>query len=469
MPMVAIAGLTIRFGLEFAESAVTARLKSDLELVGRAIRLPISDALLKGDLQAVQANLDSVFSIGRVYGASVYNTAGQLVASAGITERDLSNSSIAEEAVKTGIKQDSYRQVAGLNMFSQFLPVIDRGGRIIGLLQINRRASDFEQSLDQLASYAWLSWGIFALIIVVVLILGHYRSVGRYVTQLVDSMRRVADGNLQHRAKQQGPDELKEIATGLNLMLDSLSRAQQELSTRQQHEMQLEKALRKQEKMAAIGSVASGVAHELGAPLTVIDGRAQRLLRQQEDASTRQELGKIRGQVQRLTQLVNQLLDFTRSPQNGLQPVAVSDWVNAAISSVKLELTDDAPKIVLQEALPVAEIAVDATRMELAMVNLLRNALQAATSEVMVSCQLTADKLRISITDDGEGLPADWSFDDLIQPFQSTKAQGQGTGLGLTIVQQIVEAHGGQLRLHDRPEHGCIAEMIIPTRSVKES
>lgn len=263
-PMLLISGIAISVGLQIASEEANDRLKSDLELLGRAISLPISDALVNNDLDTVQANLDSVFSIGRVYGASVYNVYGEQVAEAGVTETDLSNSQLALQTVETGIKQDDYRRVEGRDVFSQFLPIVDRGGRIIGLLQINRRASDFDESFKELSQYAWLTWGAFALITIAVLVFGHYRGVGRHVVQLKDAMLQVAEGNRTARVKPEGPSELQEVAQGLNRMLDSIEQAEKELEQRRQHEASLQQALREQEKMAAIGSVASGVATRTG-------------------------------------------------------------------------------------------------------------------------------------------------------------------------------------------------------------
>ena len=229
MPMLLISGVAISVGLQVASDEANERLKSDLELLGRAISLPISDALLNNDLSTVQANLDSVFNIGRVYGASVYNVYGQQVAEAGITETDLSNSQLALQTVQTGIKQDDYRRVEGRDVFSQFLPIVDRGGRIIGLLQINRRASDFDESFETLSQYAWLSWGAFGLITIAVLVFGHYRGVGRHVVALKDAMLRVAEGHRSTRVTPAGPSELQEVAQGFNRMLDSITEAEQEL------------------------------------------------------------------------------------------------------------------------------------------------------------------------------------------------------------------------------------------------
>lgn len=462
LPMLLLSGFAIRFGLEFANELVVDRLESDLELVSRAIRLPISDALTAGDMDGVRANLDSVFSIGQVYGASVYDTQGNQVASAGITEGDLTESLLAEEVVRTGQEQDSYRSVEGRDVYSRFLPVIDRGGRIIGLLQMTRRASDFEQQFEQLTRLAWLSWCGLALATIAILIFGHYRAVGRHVDEMVDSMRRVAQGDRQHRANETGPAELNEVAHGLNGMLDAIAAAEQEINARREQEMSLQEQLREKQEMAAIGQVASGVAHELGAPLTVIDGRAQRLLRQHDDPETQRQLQAVRGQVQRLTRMVRQLLAFSRTPISSREQIELAQLVAQANTSLSYEQQADSPELDVQP--PGGSVAIygDTQRLELALVNVMRNAMQAAKTKVQVRWSQQGNEAVIQVRDDGDGLPEQHKDSELLTPFVTTKEQGKGTGLGLAIVAYVVRDHGGQLNLTNHADGGCEVTIRLP-------
>ncbi|MGM0481774.1 MAG: ATP-binding protein [Pseudomonadota bacterium] len=460
IPMIVLSGGAISFGLQIAADQEEQRLKADLELLGRAISLPLSDALMSGNLNAVQANLDSVFSIGRVYGASVYNVQGEQVAEAGITETDLSNSFLAQQTVETGITQDDYRKVEGKDVFSQFLPIIDRGGRIIGLLQINRKASDFEDRFAQLSQVAWISWAIFALVTIAVLIFGHYRGVGRHVVELKNAMRRVAEGDRDSRVKPGGPSEIAEISEGLNRMLDSIAEAEKELQLTRQQEAKLQQALREQEKMAAIGSVASGVAHELGAPLTVIDARARRLLKEQTNDKDRRQLTAVRGQVQRLTGLVNQLLAFSRTPVQERRLISATTLIQRAIENLNYEREDDTIAITTHDIAPL-KLNVDEKRLELALINVLRNALQAATEQVTVTVKRQREFAEFIICDDGEGIKSTMK-ERATQPFSSDKPQGEGTGLGLTIVSHVMTDHGGSMQLKNQPQGGCCVSLYLP-------
>lgn len=409
LPLLALSGIAIGVGLERAAEFQNERLRDDLELVGRAIRIPISNAMVRQDLDTVQASLDAVFQIGRVYGASVYNTDGALIASAGITERDLTQSLVAEQVILTGEAQDSYREVAGRDVFSQFVPIQDNGGQIIGFMQLNRRAQDFDNAFADLAQVAWGTWLVLAIATIGILVFGHYRGVGRYLEQKLEQQRR------------------------------------------------------DQEKMVAIGQVASGVAHELGAPLTVIDARAKKLARLHTEPESQRQLKAIRGQVQRLTKIVQQLLDFTRTPITAKRQVVLADVINQAYQAVSYEQPEPPIRFSLPAAAESIRATIDVQRFELALVNIFRNAMQAATSQVSVVIEKGNQQVLVRVRDDGAGLPQQLQHDDLLQPFTTTKQVGKGTGLGLALVSYIMADHQGQVRLRNHPAGGCEVVLTLPT------
>ena len=465
LPLLVVAGGTIAFGLERLATVESDRLKDDIELIGRAIRLPVGEALAVGDDEAVRRTLQSVFDIGRIYGASVFDVNGNQVAAAGISERDLTSSQVAQQVVTTGEQQERYRQVSGLFLFSHFIPVFDDLGRTNGFIQINRRASDFDASLAQLSRTAWLTWLGLCMATLAIVIFGHYGGVGRHVNALAAGMQRVERGERAYRVKADGPSELAELARGLNRMLDSIDAKDAELLEHQVYEKALARQLQHQEKMAAIGRVASGVAHELGAPLTVIDGRARRLLKVTDNPQDIRQLDAIRGQVARLTRIVRQLLNYTRAQGADIERVYLQPLIADSVRSVQHEVTRQQLTFAIS-ADPDLMIAVDEARLELALVNVIRNAAQAAQRAIHIDARAIrlADRLgaQIEVTDDGPGLPAGVTADQLLEPFFSTKAQGEGTGLGLAIVHNVVAEHAGQLTIENRPDGGCRIVIWLP-------
>ena len=468
LPIVLLTALGIRFGLGQASHFQEKRLKNDLELIGRAISLPVGNALDKGDMHALELALGSVFVLGEVYGASVFDAAGNRIASAGVTESDLTGTTIPQRIRSTGEGQEAFSRVGGRNLFSHFLPLFDAAGQIQGLIQITRRASDFGQALQQLTIIAWVVWGIFSLLILTGVLLGHYGGVGRHVDKLLEHMQRVAEGDLSHRAALDGPSEVANLAQGLNRMLDSIEQANRELDEHRAAETHLMAQLKDNEKMVAIGSMARGIAHELGAPLSVIDGRARRLQRAGNlDEQQLHNLSGIRGQVSRLTRTVNQLLDYCRPA--AVQPRALTPRVliETVTEAIRPELEAAGRSFSIQIAKDLPSFCGDAGRLELALLNLLRNALQACTSGITIGATTDRNQLIIRVSDDGPGLP-EHDVNTLLEPFFTTKSPGEGTGLGLAIVQAVAEEHGGQLHLRNRPEGGCEACLQLPLTTPTE-
>ena len=468
LPLVLLTAVGIRFGLGQANQFQELRLKNDLELLGRAISIPVGSALNNGDMAAVELALESVFVLGEVYGASVFDVDGNRIASAGITETDLTRSIIPKRIRTTGEGQEAFSRVAGRNVYSQFQPLFDTAGHIQGLVQITRRASDFGRALEQLTVIAWLLWGVFSLVILASVLLGHYGGVGRYVDKLLAHMARVADGDLSHRAALNGPQEVASLARGLNQMLDSIQQAHRERDLHRAAETQLVARLKDNEKMVAIGSMAQGIAHELGAPLSVIDGRARRLERAGSlNEPQQRNLSGIRTQVSRLTSTVRQLLDYCRPAAIQPRMLTTSVLIHDVLEAIAPELEARSCQINIELPPSLPAFLADAGRLELALLNLLRNALQAAESGIDVCVAANSQWVVIRIRDDGQGLPADLPFAKLTEPFFTTKSPGEGTGLGLAIVQAVAEEQGGYFALSNHANGGCeacLALAIAPTK-----
>ncbi|MBL1379339.1 ATP-binding protein [Zobellella iuensis] len=445
LPLWLILALGVGLTLHHVNLAQDERLKEDIKLIARAVSGPIGDALAGGDIKGVERTLSAVFSIGQVYGASVFDAEGRVLASSGIADLSLRNRPAATRVMRTGEQQELYQRTAGRDVFSHFVPLTDAGGRINGLIQITRRAKDFEQSFALLARTAWLGWLIFGVLMMGVVIWGHYRGLGRHVNGLVAVMDRVKAGDWQQRAALAGPQELRRIALGLNEMLG-------EIRNHRAQERALNRRLRHQQKMAAVGTVVGGIAHELGAPLNVIDGRARRLQKQTDEPEAQRQLGAIRGQVLRLSRIVRQLLDFSRPESRESEPVELYRLLAQSAAAVRYEQWSVAGLSLPPSGKPVW-LRLDGARLELALVNVLRNALQAARSRVEVAVREQEGRLAIEISDDGPGFALD--PEQLVAPFVTTKPKGEGTGLGLAIVHNIMAELDGGLTLTTAPGGGA--------------
>jgi len=143
LPLMLFSGVAIYAGLTAVEENFNDRLREDLELVSRAVSGPLSGAMSQGDELVLGESLKSLFRIGRVYGASVFDSEGKQVASLGVADSDVAGSESAGKAIASGELGGAFRRVDGVAVFSQFTPLIAEDGRIQGLLQITRKRSDF--------------------------------------------------------------------------------------------------------------------------------------------------------------------------------------------------------------------------------------------------------------------------------------------------------------------------------------
>ena len=446
LPLALVAAVVVWSTFQAVEGLVEHRLQKEIELVARAIRMPVQQAYADDDLDRVAQSLNAVFAIGRVYGAYVYDADGRRVVVAGESRPGMREQLQAAELVELGQELGEYVRLAGEPVFSYFVPLTGPTGRIIGLLQVVRQESDIAQQLAEVRTRAWWVWGIVVVAMIAVVLVGHRRVVSRHVERLLGSMSRVESGQREHRATVAGPHELATLGRGLNRMLDGIARMENELAQRRRQHQAMSERLREQEKLAALGHFSSGVAHELGAPLSVIDGDARRLQRAGSlEPESQRRLGRIREQIQRTRRLISQLMEFVRTDRREPTCVPLARLVDVVISGVAPER--EARGIELQIDMQDAELSVIGyeIRLEHAVLNLLRNALQAARRRVQIGGGVDIDgRVWLAVEDDGPGVAAE-RRGRIFEPFQSEREDGQGTGLGLAIVRTVAEEHGAEI------------------------
>jgi signal transduction histidine kinase len=451
--------------LHTVETRMELRMQEDIELVARAIQLPLSRSLERGERAGIQRALDSAFRIDQVYGAYVYDAQGELVAASGPRSPSMAISREARDITAEGT-QGLYEERAGNPVYSFFIPLSDAGGRINGLLQVTRHRADFLDDLVEMRGQALLLLVALVVLFLGVVLLGHHRAVGRHVSHMVEAMARVGRGDRHYRVTPTGPLELRGLAKAMNAMLDSTGRSEAALARQRAEQQALELRLRESEKLAALGQLAAGVAHELGSPLGVIDGKAQRALRRiPADDALHGELQGIRGEVSRMGRIVRQLMDFGRRNPLHRRPESLPELVDAVVARVMAEHDRVPVRVTGPRDLP--QIPLDRTRLEQALGNLLQNAVQAARSRVILSWSRDDAVLRVVVEDDGPGIDP-VIRERLFEPFFTTKPVGVGTGLGLSVAHGAVSDHGGELRVDESPLGGARFSFSLPLEAPNE-
>jgi PAS domain S-box-containing protein len=212
-----------------------------------------------------------------------------------------------------------------------------------------------------------------------------------------------------------------------------------------------QEALRRTERMAGLGATLAGVAHELNNPLAAILGFAQLLLKKEMDEESRLALETIDHEAARAGRIVRDLLTLARKPEGERRGrINLNEVVAYIVGTRRYALETHGIGCVLALAPALPAVAGDRTQLEQVVLNLLNNAEQAMRASGkeagQVSIRTCADGAAVilEIEDDGPGIP-DESRDRIWEPFWTTKALGAGTGLGLTVVRDIVASHGGEI------------------------
>lgn len=448
IPVIVVLALAGSWSLRLLERQVDERMQEDIELIARAIRLPLSHALERDRPGSIQQALDSAFSIDVVYGAYVYDEDGQEIASSGLPQGTVQTSEAAALAA-AGDRLGEFSQAGNEVIFSYFVPLTDTGGRISGLLQLTRRGSDFSDYIAMVRQGTMLALAGALLLVAALVLFGHHRAIGQHLRRIAGDMTRINVGQTDRRLREEGPAEMKVLAAGINDMLDRVNASQREIAKRQAHETELKLRLQESEKLAAIGQLASGIAHELGTPLSTVDGKAQQALRRDDlDDHLRNSLERVRHEAARMERIIRQLLDFGR--RNPLTHSAMECGKLIRSVTGKLEQSILARGVQVDmpdsDAAPPCVVHVDPIRFEQALSNLVANAIQASHGNVRIRWEADSTATVISVEDDGKGV-ADKDLPYVFEPFFTTKAVGEGTGLGLSVAYAAVTDHGGHLEV----------------------
>ena len=230
-------------------------------------------------------------------------------------------------------------------------------------------------------------------------------------------------------------------------------------------------SLHQREKLAALGSLLAGVAHELNNPLSVVVARAV-LLEEQGDSATQAAALKIRTAAERCARIVRTFLAMARQQQPTRGPVAIDEVATAALDITSYALRTSSIEVALDLAKNIPLILADADQLHQVLLNLIINAQQSLQDQPaprrirVTSCfDFLADLVCITVADNGPGIPAHLRA-RVFEPYFTTKPTGIGTGVGLAVSLGIVEAHGGTLTVDCPSEGGAVFTITLPVGAV---
>ncbi len=228
----------------------------------------------------------------------------------------------------------------------------------------------------------------------------------------------------------------------------------------------LQSQLMQSEKMSGLGSLISGVAHELNNPLASILGYAQLMGANVADEKLAERLGILRREAERCKRIVLNLLSFARQREPEIRPLSLNQVVESTVALLSYQLRVDDIRVVTELDLELPLVRGDAHQLEQVLVNLLTNARHAIREAnrpgriVVRTAAVGGEAIVLEVRDNGVGISEEVRS-RIFDPFFTTKPTGKGTGLGLSIVYGIVAAHGGTIEAHPAPAGGTSFRLTL--------
>lgn len=439
------------------------RIVGDLErsalAVTRAFSVSVLETLLEAENGAVKApeRLDDYIEHlmrddRQIRSVRVYDPAGALVSSSTLTEVPAGAPAVrplADRRLSAVYRSPRWGWVVETN-----LP-LRTGGKEWGLLEILYDAEATRRELTGL--YVLLGGGTLAVVAVLLLVL---RSLVVRETRPLTALAAVMDGfDLESGGGPPLPesdDEIGTVVAQFNRMRARLAQSREELLLAQRQIFHAE-------RLASIGRLASGVAHEVNNPLNGIRSCLYAIRQEPENAAqTAEYLGLIEEGIGKIESIVRKLLGFARTSR-GDAPVDLNAEIGAVLALLAYRLDEKNVEVVRALADDLPPVRGEATLVQEVLMNLLLNAFDAIEPCGRVTIRTARDRefVRVDVEDDGCGIAGE-DLPKVFEPFYTTKDPGKGTGLGLSVAQRIVEAHGGTIAVTSGAGEGARFTVRLP-------
>lgn len=453
-------------GLFFAVSSLTrATMQRNWERNARALGRAVAGHVIEARGQRRAAELNALLEAQlseAVAGIALYDRHGELMGNVADSEQARLAVTSAPHVTPN---RESVFEVAGDHGPAVIIVVPSEAGSVGVLVRTDARQSDAAALVSLVALYT----GLLGLTLLVFLYFVLTRLVVAPIERLSLAAGRVAGGARELTVPQEGGRELVELSSSLSEMMvtlraeelqlrrkvDELETATQELEHAQAH-------LVRSERLASVGRLAAGLAHEIGNPITAILSFQELLLDGELDGEQRDFVERMKRESERVNRILRDLLDFAR-PMTRLSQDEVARSEEQGQASVREAIDHVVALVKPQRAFKQVElmtttedglppVSMQPERVEQVLVNLLLNAADEAPKpggRIAISAIATnRGTIEIAVEDNGGGIDPDVR-DRLFEPFVSTKDVGKGTGLGLAVCRGLVEAAGGTIRVED--------------------
>jgi len=450
------------------------KMKTEVRSTAQTLKVSLETIQLPEEMNYVQSLLDAVSGHGRTLGVVVYYQNENLIFHTHSLEKGFDPYlGLIKRSIRENRSQEKFESFEKIPLFSYTLPFKDRTGKHIGGVSILQDTSLMEKEVEK------SKWSVLATIFVLIcgtvalVLLATRKWVIEPISELIDGINHLSKGDLDHRIQMRRRDELSRLAQAFNQMAVDLKAARERIFREAETRLELERSLRQSEKLAAIGQLASELAHEIGTPLNVIHGRAELIQKKPEDKEQlKKYLSIILYQTERITKIIQQLLGFVRKKKPKQEPLNICNLLGTTLDFLDHPIQKQQVKVVKNwsETLPL--VNGDSDQLQQVFLNLILNAIQSMPDggRLCLSASLRqtlregVDEnqrpyMEVCVEDTGVGMEKE-IIQQIFDPFFTTK--DAGTGLGLKVAQGIVQDHEGWIEVVSQKGEGSIFKVYLP-------
>ncbi|MFB3886912.1 MAG: sensor histidine kinase [Thermodesulfobacteriota bacterium] len=500
--VVVIEGVFLYLNIRSLSRQILAKTEEEAFNLSETIRLSIRNAMIKDRRDEYQRIIDDVAQRKGIFEVRIFNKQGMITVSSDSTKVGTVVDKQAEACYgchredqarvllpsdsKTRIYHIEKQRLLGLinpiyNEPSCY-PCHPRTLNVLGVLDTTISLEGFESERAQIYNRMIISGIISVVILSFIVSLLMTRFVNRPIGKLLAATKAAAHGNLDQTVGIRSHDELGELSNSFNNMILELKRSrdaiegwtqtlEHRVQERTQELQQVQDQLVRAGKMAALGELAAGVAHEINNPLTgVLTFSSLMLKKVDENNPWKKDLENIVQQTTRCRNIVRGLLDFARQRKPDKKEWNIHTLLDNTVTLVEKQARFQNIKMVREFKVGVPLLFVDADQIQQVFMNILLNAADAMAGNggtLTIKTDLKDKMAEVSFTDTGCGMSKE-HLSKLFAPFFTTKETGKGTGLGLAISYGIIQSHNGDIEVESEIGKGSTFRIKLPVEKRNE-
>jgi len=456
--------------LRVEEHDLRAVAQNEALLLGRSLQTAFENALRDRQIEDVTETLGSLARVDPSVAIYVFDEEGLLVGAssrARATEGTMRIEGLARGSVEPVVE---FEPTNVPRMLRVGLRLRDETPESSSAIVLEKPLEELQRDLENTRRQIGLTILLFVVFVAGVTWAISRQYVGAPLGRLIAGMKQVREGDLVIPPVARSDDEVGETQLEFERLVRELDAARARADQEQEARRRVERGLEHADKLITLGQLSAVMAHEVGSPLQVLEGRARALLKHADDAAaTRRTAEMLLEQTTRITGIVGQMLSITRRRPPQRIRIDAEPLLRRVAMLVELEARRRSVLIDVTRA-GETQLAADPDQLQQVALNLLRNALDAAPSGTAVRLSVGGDEawLELLVDDDGPGVSEAVRL-HLFEPFFTTKADRGGSGLGLSVVKSIVQEHGGTVEVVSREPSGCSVRVRLPRAPDKEA